>query len=354
MLFNSIVYITVFFPITVAGYFVINRFGWYRPASLFLAVASLVFYSIGGWRSLPVILASIIINYAIGTTLTISPAHLAKPRKSLLIIGIGFNLCLLGYFKYAGFIVENIDWFGAHLYVGPIALPLALSFVTFQKIAYLVDSYRYQTKGYGVVGYALFVTFFPQLIAGPIVHHSDIVPQFRNHEKRHPKLDNMLLGLFIFSGGLFKKVILADNIAQWVEPTFDHAVAVNFVQAWIAALAFSFQLYFDFSGYVDMAIGSALFFNIELPINFNSPYRASSIQDFWRRWHMTLSRFLRDYLYIPLGGNRNGEIATYANLLATFVLGGLWHGASWMSSSGALCTAPRSLFTAYGHVSACA
>lgn len=331
MLFNSATYIFVFLPVAVVGYFTLNHFGRFRLAAIFLSLASLVFYAIGGFQFLPILLLSILVNYGIGTGLSISPKHMGGPRKALLVVGIIFNLSLLAYFKYANFFLENVDLaLGTNWKIDDLALPLALSFVTFQKIAYLVDSYRYLTKGYGIVNYGLFVTFFPQLIAGPIVHHGDIVPQFKEKARRRFRIDNASLGLMIFSAGLFKKVVLADTFAQWATPGFDQSVSLTFVQAWITSLSYTFQLYFDFSGYVDMAIGSALIFNINLPINFNSPYRALSIQDFWRRWHITLSRFLRDYLYIPLGGNRSGGFRTYANLFITFLLGGLWHGASWM------------------------
>jgi len=331
MLFNSATYILVFLPITTAGYFILNYFAQYRLAAIFLSVASLIFYSISGLEFLPILLLSILVNYGIGTGLSTLPETMKGRRKSLLTVGIIFNLGLLAYFKYTNFFLENVDLvFGTDWKVGKIAFPLALSFVTFQKIAYLVDSYRFLTRGYGPVNYGLFVTFFPQLIAGPIVHHADVVPQFKNRDRRRFNFDNVRLGLMIFSAGLFKKVVLADTFAQWSTPGFDTATSLTFVQAWITGLSYTFQLYFDFSGYVDMAIGSAMIFNIHLPINFDSPYRSLSIQDFWRRWHMTLSRFLRDYLYVPLGGYRSGELRTYINLFITFLLGGLWHGASWM------------------------
>ncbi|MDR9809560.1 MBOAT family O-acyltransferase [Rhizobium hidalgonense] len=331
MLFNSATYIFVFVPLVAAGYFTLNHFTRYRLAAIFLAIASLVFYSIEGFDFLPVLLLSIVANYAMGTALTISPETMEGPRKTLLTVGIMFNLGMLAYFKYTNFFLDNVDaLLGTDWKIEKVAFPLALSFVTFQKIAYLVDSYRSLTRGYGAVNYGLFVTFFPQLIAGPIVHHADLVPQFKNKERRQFNFENASLGLMIFSAGLFKKVVLADTFSQWSTPGFDAATNLTSLQAWITGLSFTFQLYFDFSGYVDMAIGSALIFNIHLPINFNSPYSSTNIQDFWRRWHMTLSRFLRDYLYIPLGGNRRGELRTYANLFATFLLGGLWHGASWM------------------------
>lgn len=210
-----------------------------------------------------------------------------------------------------------------------LALPLAISFFTFQQIAYLVDSYRGETKEYDFLNYSLFVTFFPQLIAGPIVHHKEMMPQFANVRNKVKNYRNIALGLFIFSIGLFKKVVIADTFAVWATAGFDKAITLNFFEAWATSLSYTFQLYFDFSGYTDMAIGAALLFNIRLPINFNSPYKATDIQDFWRRWHITLSRFLKDYIYIPLGGNRISSFRTYSNLMATFILGGLWHGAGW-------------------------
>lgn len=285
-----------------------------------------------------------LVNYAIGTALAGGSRSTAAlntagititdqsrvSRKNILIFGIIFNLGLLGYFKYADFFVANLNTLGTNFQLPNVVLPLAISFFTFQQIAYLVDSYRSETNEYDFLNYALFVTFFPQLIAGPTVHHKEMMPQFASRWNLVKSYRNIALGLFIFSVGLFKKVVIADTFAQWATPGFDSSVTLNFFEAWTTSLSYTFQLYFDFSGYTDMAIGVALLFNIRLPINFNSPYKALDIQDFWRRWHMTLSRFLRDYLYIPLGGNRKGTSRTHFNLFATFVLGGLWHGASWM------------------------
>jgi D-alanyl-lipoteichoic acid acyltransferase DltB (MBOAT superfamily) len=210
-----------------------------------------------------------------------------------------------------------------------LALPLAISFFTIQQIAYLVDSYRGETKEYDFLNYALFVTFFPQLIAGPIVHHKEMMPQFSSTDNLTKNHKNIALGIFIFAIGLFKKVVIADSFALWATQGFDVAGGLFFWEAWATSLSYTFQLYFDFSGYTDMAIGTALLFNIKLPINFNSPYKALDIQDFWRRWHITLSRFLKDYIYIPLGGNRKSSVSMYTNLLMTFILGGIWHGAGW-------------------------
>ena len=268
-----------------------------------------------------------IFNYYIGKRL-IKLQHTAT--KVLLGAGIFFNLALLGYFKYSDFFIMNFNtMMGSDIGLLYLALPLAISFYTFQQIAYLVDSYRGETKEYDFLTYALFVTFFPQLIAGPIVHHSEMMPQFTKKENKIFNHFNIALGLFIFSMGLFKKVVIADTFAMWATKGFDVAPTLNMIEAWITSLSYTFQLYFDFSGYTDMAIGAALLFNIKLPNNFFSPYKATNIQDFWRRWHITLSRFLKDYIYIPLGGNRKGEIRTYTNLFTTFVLGGIWHGAGW-------------------------
>jgi D-alanyl-lipoteichoic acid acyltransferase DltB (MBOAT superfamily) len=269
-------------------------------------------------------------NYVIGSSLTKENEHKKINKKTLLSFGIVANLLLLGYFKYADFFISNINLASdSNFDLLHLALPLAISFFTFQQIAYLVDSYRGETKEYDFISYSLFVTFFPQLIAGPIVHHKEIMPQFAQTSNLVKKYKNIALGLFIFSIGLFKKVIIADTFATWATNGFDKAETLNLIEAWATSLSYTFQLYFDFSGYTDMAIGVALLFNIVLPINFNSPYKATNIQDFWRRWHITLSRFLRDYIYIPLGGNRLGNFRTYTNLLATFILGGLWHGAGW-------------------------
>lgn len=253
--------------------------------------------------------------------------------KLILTLGVSLNLSVLGYFKYADFFVTNLNVaIGTHFDFADIALPLAISFFTFQQIAFLVDSYKGITQEYRFSHYALFVTFFPQLIAGPIVHHKEMLPQFIRKESLKPHINNIVIGLTIFFFGLFKKVILADGVAQYATPVFNAAAnggTPSFFVAWGGALAYTMQLYFDFSGYSDMAIGSARTFGIRLPLNFHSPYKATSIAEFWRRWHITLSRFLRNYVYIAMGGNRRGETRRYFNLLATMLIGGLWHGAGW-------------------------
>ena len=246
-------------------------------------------------------------------------------------LGIAFNLTLLGYFKYTDFLIRNINGLSsASLPLAQIALPLGISFFTFQQVAYLIDSYRREASEYDLLNYLLFVTFFPQLIAGPIVHHREMMPQFASRRHLVRRYRNIATGLFVFAIGLFKKVVLADTFAEWANAGFDTLPTLTMVDAWATSLSYSFQIYFDFSGYTDMAIGGALLFNIRLPVNFDSPYKAVDIQDFWRRWHITLSRFLREYVYVPLGGNRGGAFRTSVNLGATFLIGGLWHGASWM------------------------
>ena len=296
----------------------------------FLVFASLFFYSWWNIAYLPIILSSLLFNYVIGNSLNENFKKVQVHKKALLAFGIAANVALLGYFKYTDFLIENTNLaFDTSIPLLHLALPLAISFFTFQQIAYLVDSYRDETAEYDFLNYALFVTFFPQLIAGPIVHHSEMMPQFASRWNLVKNYKNIALGLFIFSIGLFKKVVIADSFAVWATAGFDAATTLSLFEAWATSLSYTFQLYFDFSGYTDMAIGAALLFNIRLPINFNSPYKALDIQDFWRRWHITLSRFLRDYIYIPLGGNRKGSFRTYTNLLATFIIGGIWHGAGW-------------------------
>ena len=332
MLFNSYEFIFAFLPITFFIYFYLNHKRLTQASKGFLVFSSLFFYSWWNIAYLPLILISMLFNYVIGNTLNkdINENKKSFSKKSILIFGIVSNLALLAYYKYADFFISNFNIVsGSNVNLLHMVLPLAISFFTFQQIAYLVDSYRQETKEYDFLNYALFVTFFPQLIAGPIVHHKEMMPQFANKWNMVRNYRNIALGLFIFSIGLFKKVVIADTFAVWATAGFDTATTLNFFEAWATSLSYTFQLYFDFSGYTDMAIGISLLFNIKLPINFNSPYKATNIQDFWRRWHITLSRFLRDYIYIPLGGNKKGNFRTYTNLMATFILGGFWHGAGW-------------------------
>ncbi|MXS85882.1 MBOAT family protein [Nitrosomonas sp. HPC101] len=338
MIFSSWQFIFLFLPISFFIYFYLNHRRLIIAGKLWLITASLFFYAYWDIRYLPLILGSILLNFAIGTGLAQSHDKSRKERgiqainrKVVLATGILINLMLLGYYKYTDFLLDNINIvFTTSFNLPHIILPLAISFFTFTQIVYLVDSYRGETAEYDLLNYSLFVTFFPHLIAGPIVHHGQIMPQFASRWTLTRRYSNILKGLFIFAIGFFKKVVIADSFAVWATAGFDSGQTLDFFTAWATSLSYSFQLYFDFSGYCDMAIGASLLFNIWLPINFNSPYKSLDIQDFWRRWHITLSSFLRDLLYIPLGGNRCGEYRTYLNLFITFVLGGLWHGATWM------------------------
>jgi alginate O-acetyltransferase complex protein AlgI len=326
MLFNSYPFIFVFLPMALAGYFWLGRSSNLAPV-WWLALASLVFYSVSNWQFAGLLLASVAFNYFIGWLL-IAKQLRPTTRFAVLTIGVAGDLLVLATFKYAGFFAANLNALFSTGIVVNILLPVGISFYTFTQIAFLVDAYRGNVARYGLPHYALFVTYFPHLIAGPILHHKDMIPQFESARTKRPDPHLILCGLIIFAVGLFKKTCLADGIQPLVAPAFG-ANYPSFDQAWIGALAYTFQLYFDFSGYSDMAIGISLMFGIFLPLNFNSPYKATSIIDFWRRWHMTLSQFLRDYLYIPLGGNRHGRTLRYVNLMITMLLGGLWHGAAW-------------------------
>lgn len=330
MLFSSYQFIFFFLPITFLLYYFLLGKRLVLGAKALLVFASLFFYAWWNVAYLPIILVSILFNYTVGRMLGSKDDGSCVSKKALLLVGITANLLLLCYFKYVDFFISNINaLFDISLTNLNLLLPLAISFFTFQQIAYLVDSYEGQTSEYDFLSYTLFVTFFPQLIAGPIVHHKEMMPQFVSKFNLIRNYRNIAAGLFIFSIGLFKKLVIADTFAKWANYGFDQAETLTFVEGWVTSLSYTFQLYYDFSGYTDMAIGSALLFNIRLPINFNSPYKSLDIQDFWRRWHITLSRFLRDYIYIPLGGNRKGQSRMYGNLFATFLLGGLWHGAGW-------------------------
>lgn len=334
MLFNSYIYL-FFLPAVIIVYFTLIRYRFIPAAKSWLVFASLFFYAYWDPAYVPLIMSSILVNFTLGATITKirndkgRGPGLVTP-KSVFMIGIVFNLGLLGYFKYADFFIGNINGLtGGNMELLNLTLPLAISFFTFQQVAYLADSYKGETSDYDFLNYCLFVSFFPQLIAGPIVHHREMMPQFGRTRNSILNWENMSVGLVLFSLGLFKKTVVADTFAIWATSGFDHAGNLFFLEAWAASLSYSFQIYYDFSGYTDMALGTAYFFNIKLPSNFNSPYKALNIQDFWRRWHMTLSRWFKDYLYIPLGGNRVGNLRNSFNVFLTFLLGGLWHGAGW-------------------------
>lgn len=335
MLFNSPIFIFVYLPLVTFIFFFVGKYGSHRLAIIWLTLASLFFY--GWWSPIYVVLllASIICNYAFGLWIATARARQDVARqKYLLVAAIVGNLSLLGYYKYANFFLDNINSLAdSHLSLGAIILPLGISFFTFTQIAFLADTYLGKVKEHNLIHYVLFVTYFPHLIAGPVLHHKEMMPQFDNKQIFNFRLSQLSVGLTIFFIGLFKKVIIADTMATYATPVFNAAhsgsSAITFFSAWGGATAYTFQLYYDFSGYSDMAIGMSLLFGIRLPLNFYSPYKATSIIEFWRRWHMTLSRFLRDYLYIPLGGNREGKARRYINLAITMLLGGLWHGAAW-------------------------
>ncbi|HLU92391.1 MAG TPA: MBOAT family protein [Pedomonas sp.] len=337
MLFNSYEFILVFLPLTLAVFIGLKRAGAGHLAVPWLVAASLFFYAWWNPVYLTLIGASIAVNYSAGLVLggqfRWAQALGQTARKWIATGGVAFNIGLIAYFKYAGFLVETINAAtGAGFSLGPVLLPLAISFFTFQQIAYVVDTYKGAPCEAHFWRYALFVSFFPQLIAGPVVHARTVLPQFQRLDARSYQTHNLAVGLAMFGMGLVKKTVIADSVAVYANPVFlaaDGGAMPDLFTAWGGALAYTFQLYFDFSGYSDMAIGAALMFGVRLPLNFNSPYKALSISDFWRRWHMTLSAFLRDYLYIALGGNRRGKARRYANLMTTMALGGLWHGAGW-------------------------
>lgn len=332
MLFNSFEFVFLFLPLTLLIFFLIGNRGNHKLAIAWVITTSLFFYAWWNPVYLGPLIFSILFNYSIGCALTRRLTVFIN-KQFFLILGIVGNLVILGYFKYANFFVSNLNNFsGTDFHLNQIILPLAISFFTFEQIAFLVDVYRGQTREDSFLNYCLFVTFFPRLLAGPIIRHQEVIPQFTQRTIYRLNPEDLAVGVTIFLLGLFKKVLLADNIVVYANSVFDAASqgrSLTLYEAWVGALAYSFQLYFDFSGYSDMAIGIARMFGIKLPLNFDSPYKAVNIIDFWRRWHITLSNFLRDYLYIPLGGNRQGEFRRNINLMITMLLGGLWHGAGW-------------------------
>lgn len=319
------------------GYYMLGRFSPIWAAS-WLFLTSVVFYGYWMPEFTLLLLGSILWNFLVGSKIgKLIPAQVQSGRKRQakrwLILGITVDLALLAYFKYAGFFVTNLNAvLGQDWSFGKIILPIGISFFTFTQIAFLADAYLKGTREYRLIHFGLFVTYFPHLIAGPVLHHAQMMPQFREPATYRLNVQNIAPGLLIFAFGLFKKIVLADGISPYADAVFNAAEAghqPDTIEAWIGALAYTFQLYFDFSGYSDMAVGLSWMFNVRLPYNFNSPYKAVNIADFWRRWHITLSSFLRDYLYFPLGGNRLGPSRRYINLMITMILGGLWHGANW-------------------------
>lgn len=380
MLFNSPVYLLIFLPLVFIFYFILNHFSRNREAKAFLLFGSLFFYAWYNIFNLPLIIFSICFNFLIGRYIS---SHSNKlRRKQVAFFAIVVNLSLLGFFKYLGFVLSNLNvllyylklnifgiyllciwlflmlfvivkysrfiwsvfFLGSMSFIGimfaldkgmcsnslNLTLPLAISFFTFQQVAYIIDTYRQKTNEYDFGNYALFVSFFPQLIAGPIVHHKEMMPQFASKRRKTINVYNVYRGLQYIAFGLFKKVVIADTLSnKVVDVGLGSYKDMCFVSGWFFVFAYTLQLYFDFSGYCDMARGSGFLLNIKLPVNFNSPYKAVNIQDFWRRWHISLSTFLRDYIYIPLGGSRVAAWHIYSNILVTFILGGIWHGAGW-------------------------
>jgi len=335
MLFNSYEFIFAFLPISFFVYFYLNSKKLTTAAKAWLVFTSLFFYSWWNIMYLPLILISILFNYTITNTMIEYDKSRRKyfSKRSLLHAGLLFNIGLLVYFKYMDFFISNTNTIsGSDIELLHLALPLAISFFTLQQIAFLIDSYEGLVKEKNFLDYTIFVTFFPQLIAGPIVHHKEMMPQFANVRNKVKNYKNIAIGLFIFSIGLFKKVVIADTFAVWATQGFDVATTLNLFEAWATSLSYTFQLYFDFSGYTDMAIGAALLFNIKLPINFNSPYKATGMIDFWQRWHITLSNFITTYIYTPIVRSFDRltfHKAMFATVI-TFLIAGLWHGASWM------------------------
>lgn len=328
MLFNSYIFILFFLPITLIGYYVLNHYGKELLAKSLLLVMSLWFYAYFEITYLFIILGSIGVNYGISKCLNRDEKNIK--RKIILAVGILLNVAVIFYFKYFDFFLENVNYIlGTGFVERNILMPLGISFFTFQQISYLVDSYRGETCGYTFLDYALFVSFFPQLVAGPIVLHGEMISQFNDKAKKKLNQEALAKGIWLFATGLFKKVMIADTLGKAVTFGFDNVENLVGANAWLVMLCYTLQLYFDFSGYCDMAIGIANMFHMELPINFNSPYKATSLTEFWQRWHMTLTRFLRDYIYIPLGGNRKGEIRTLINIMIIYLVSGIWHGAQW-------------------------
>lgn len=328
MLFNSYIFILLFLPIALIGYFGINRMGRYQMALFFLCIMSLWFYAYFNPKYLLLIGTSILINFCLSRLIFQQKSFALK--KGLLIAGVLGNLASIFYFKYFDFFVSNINGiFKTDFTLRNIILPLGISFFTFQQISYLVDSYKGNIEKYTFIEYVTFVTFFPQLVAGPIVTHDETLPQFRDLDKKKLNYENLCTGLYSFSMGLGKKVLLADSFSKIVSVGFDNIEALDSTNAILVMLAYSLQLYFDFSGYSDMAVGLGRMFNIDIIVNFNSPFKSKNVADLWNRWHISLNRFLIKYVYIPLGGSRGSTFKTYVNTLIVFFLSGLWHGANW-------------------------
>ncbi|MBN2160469.1 MAG: MBOAT family protein [Spirochaetes bacterium] len=330
MPFSYFEYAFIFLPIVIGVYYFLNAKGPSQSGKAWLLICSLLFYVYLSPMYLPLLLISIIVNFYLGRALGPGSEASRVPAMATMTFGVLFNVALLGYYKYADFFIENINAVaGSDIAFLKIIMPIGISYFTLLQIAFLVDTYRGKLRENGFLSYSLFVAFFPKIIQGPIALQPEMVPQFDDSARGRFNAENFSRGLLFFSIGLIKKLVIADNLGIWAAQGYDHAAVLTLLEGWLTMLAFCFQLYFDFSGYTDIAIGAGLMLNIRIPDNFNSPYKSLTYQDLWRRWHITLGRFLREYIYIPLGGNRQGEIRTHINLLVTFIIGGLWHGAAW-------------------------
>lgn len=344
MLFNSYIFVLLFLPLCLVGYFTLNHFKFPKTAMLFLLGMSLWFYGYFNPSYLSILSASILINYVCYKLIKKSNTSLS--RKTLMITGVLINISILFYFKYFDFFTENINiLFKADFPLQNILLPLGISFFTFQQISFIVDTYKQETPEYSFIEYACFVSFFPQLIAGPIVMHKKLIPQFTDPSKKIFQWENISRGIYIFVLGLSKKVLLADTLGKAVNWGFASIDYLNSTDVIVIMLSYTLQIYFDFSGYCDMAIGIARMFNIDLPLNFNSPYKAKNIAEFWDRWHMTLTQFLTHYIYIPLGGSRKGILRTYINVFLVFLISGFWHGANWTFVLWGICHGILMIYT---------
>ncbi len=328
MLFNSIEFLFIFLPIVFIVFFLLFKFKLTKFSNLWLLAASLYFYAYYKIEYLPIIISSIVFNYTMGYF--IHKDYSAKTKKAILVFAVVGNLALLCHYKYFNFLIETFNSLSlTHFDTMKLLLPLGISFFTFQQIGYITDSYKGEAKHTNIIDYALFVSFFPQLIAGPICMYKELLPQFQDVLKKSINRDNIYRGIFFITIGLAKKVILADNFTDFIQTVMATNGMTEFYTSWSFAFSIALQGYFDFSGYCDMAIGIASLFNIDIPINFDSPYKSKDISDYWRRWHITMGRFLKYNVYIPMGGSRAGEIKTYRNLFFVFLVTGIWHGANW-------------------------
>lgn len=328
MLFNSYLFVFLFFPLVVLGYYGLHHMQMKKAALGYLIVMSMVFYGYNSIQYLLILIASILLNYML--VMVMNRIKRQSWRRLCLGFGLLLNLGILFCFKYYDFFIENVNAVlkTEYSFLG-FVLPLGISFYTFQQLSYVIDSYRGSCEQYGLMEYAAYVSFFPQLIAGPIVYHDELIPQLRAEENHHICFENLCRGIYAFALGMAKKVLVADSLSKIVTAGYSNVNELNCISTVFVMICYSMQIYFDFSGYCDMAYGIGFMFNVELPVNFNSPYKAASVREFWDRWHMTLTRFFTKYVYIPLGGSRRGTARTYLNVMIVFLVSGIWHGANW-------------------------